>query len=494
MTQQFSDNDLVFVSAALGQGDLFLTRLEGREALSNLFEFDLIVETTFNGALDFEQVDDMFGLPAYIAFGHEEQHKIHGVVRSVDMLASADAGNRVAYRVVLVPRLWYATQTIGTWAYQDMSVPEVIKDVLGESGLNDGDDYELRLTGSYRKREWISQHEESDFDFISRLMEHEGIFYFFEHTDTVDKLIISDGNTAFLELEGHEGIRYDPRTGVTDPGEVVLAISRHREITPATVFLKDYNYRTPSIDLFTGVEIDATGKGTQIHYGDHFKDISEGKKLAKIRAQEIYVPRETYNGRSRVRGLRTGHKFALAEHPIPAMDQAFIVTELRHSATQQSNANAVEGAGYTNEFVLIPLRIPFRPRRVTPKPRIAGFMNAKIDGAASADGTAPVDETGRYKVSLIADNTSVTRNGGGSVSHWVRMAQPFSGDNYGMHFPLHVGTEVLIAFVNGDPDRPVIAASIPNAENQSPIGTQNAQVNRIRTRSGIMMGFHDRKE
>ncbi len=477
----------MFGSAALSPGDFYVRQLDGHEALSQLFSFELVVETTFGGALEPSQIDDVLRNAAYVAFGEHEEHKIHGVVREVEMLNMAEP-SPVVYRLRFVPKLFDTTLTAGSWVYQDLSAPEIVKDVLKEAGLHEGTDFELRLTKTYPKYEYKVQYEETDYQFISRVMEYEGIFFFFEHGDEAAKVVFADANNAFQELDGFAALSYDPRSGLTTSEATVNSFTRVQRVIPSKVTVRDYNYRTPSVQLVAQQPIDPDGVGEHVYYGEHFKSVGDGNKLAKVRAQEHFAHREVCSGSSPVRGLRAGHKFTLENHMLSSLDQQYVVTDVRHSVQQEGVGADERAQGYRNEFNAIPYAVAWRPVRATPVPRIVGVIHGKVDAPADGVRATPVDEHGRYKVILPWDLAGVA---GGKASRWIRMAQPASGSGFGVQFPLHVGTEVLLIHVNGDPDRPVIISSVPNFETASPVTSANATQSQIRTRHGISVTFDD---
>lgn len=492
MPTVFSEYDVNFRTEAVPSGTLSLLRLKGTESLSQVYEFNLVVRAAEEGGLTFDEVEALLAQPCSVTFGVSDEHPIHGALAAVDMLPHATPSG-VQYALTFVPRLWRTSLTFGTWVYQDLSVPEIVSDVLQEAGLSAGTDFELRLSAQYPKREYVVQYRETDLAFVSRLCEHEGIFFFFEHHDGVDKVVFGDMNVAFRPLEGHETVAFDPRAGATDLREVVTAVGRRRQVGPRQVGVKDFNYRTPEKVIGAGFTVDPQGVGAVVDFGDHFKDTPGAKRYARIRGEEAVCQREVYHATSRVRGLRAGHRFALADHFAAGFDQDYLVTRVEHVAEQAPEAVADGSAGYHNEATAIPYATAFRPARVTPKPRIPGFMHAKIDGEggqAAGDGSSPLDPEGRYRVTLLCDGT---RSAAGRSSRWVRRAQPFSGAGYGMHFPLHVGAEVMLVHLDGDPDRPVIVGAVPNPAMASPVTAEDATLNRIRSRSGLIMGFHDNR-
>lgn len=491
MAATASDSEVFFISSALGPGELLLERMRGREAISELYSFELWLAGEGDGdaALASDTLQDVLAGTVGIAFGPGHEYPLWGVLREIEMVARDD-GRAPLYRAVMVPRLWYTTLTLRSRVYQDLSVPDIIKAVLKDSGMAD-EHFELRLEGTYPKREYVVQYQESDYQFISRLIEHEGICFFFEHTADGEKVIFADANASFSAPAGYEQIQYLPREGVTDPVESIWSVSYQAHMVPQQVTLREYNWRTPSVPLLAQQKVDAQGRGLQMLYGEHFRDTGEGKKLAKVRAEEFAARRELYTGHSRVRALRCGQIFELTGHLLGQFDQSYLVTEVTHEVDQQrvlGESGAAQGTlGYRNAWRGIPASVRYRPERRTPKPRIAGIVNAVVDGTVNG-AAAPLDELGRYKVLLPFD---VSGKAGGKASRWIRMVQTASGAGYGMHFPLHVGTEVAISHVNGDPDRPVIVGSVPNPETLTPVIADNATQSVIRTRAGIHVEFED---
>ena len=161
--------------------------------------------------------------------------------------------------------------------------------MLTEAGFHDGDDYELRLSKTYKPYEYKVQYEETDFQFLSRVMEDEGIFYFFEHGDDGSKLVIADGNNNFVELEGFESLTYDPRGGTAGGEHRISALTRTRRTVTTKVSVRDYNYRTPSTELVGKEDVDPVGVGEHVYYGEHFKDPPGGTRIAKLRSEELFA-------------------------------------------------------------------------------------------------------------------------------------------------------------------------------------------------------------
>ena len=412
--------------------------------------------------------------------------RIHGVLSHFEQLDKQQ--DWVRYRGVLVPRLWKLGLSVQSRTFLNKDVTEIVKEVLeaevGGKKRMTSKDFEFKLNRKPVKREYVVQYQETDLAFVSRWLEYEGIFYYFEQTEQGEKVVFADDPGNCPDLPGAPTIPYRPtsegrsRGASADDAETATEeavrsfLCRHKEV-PAKVVLKDYNYRTPGVSIEADAVVDSKDDGEVYRYGEHYKDQSEGKALAKLRAEEIKCRQRVFSGKSDVRSFRAGSKFPLAEHYRSDFNGApgYLLVEIRHHATQ-AYASTGEPAGslqYENEFVSVPGDAPFRPERKTPWPRVAGFLHGAVD--AGGDGKyAELDDQGRYKIKMPIDRSD---RKDGKASRLIRMAQPYGGPAMGFHSPLHKKTEVILGHADGDPDRPVIVASVPNPDTPSVVTSSN---------------------
>lgn len=497
---------ILFESKALDAETFAVLRFTGEEAISEpyRFEIDLVSEQA-----DIDP-DAVLGRPATLSFQRGDEgtpRRVHGILAAFEQGSEGRYGH-YHYRAVLVPRLWLLSLSRQNQIYQNKSVVEIVEEELkGAQGKGPAElaaigltteDFEFRLSGSYPTREYVVQYNESDLAFVSRLLEHAGIFYFFEHDETGEKVVFCDDNVHLPAIGPESRIAYVPPSGASaDTGsgheESVQALRRTQRQITGKMILKDYNYRTPTTPLQGEAEIDELGHGLISEYGNHFKTPEEGQALAKVRAQEIHCRKAAFSGAADRIAFGAGIPFTLEEHYNAEFDQDYVLVRVHHTGAQafaettgfsefdgQSNA-------YDNTFTAIPFQVPFRPARVTPRPRLYGVMNAHVD--ASGPGTrAEIDEEGRYKLVMPFDLSGQAE---GKATRWVRMAQPYGGSQEGMHFPLRKGTEVLWSCVDGDPDRPIITGVVPNPLNKSIVNAESHTKNRIQTASGILIEFED---
>jgi type VI secretion system secreted protein VgrG len=427
-------------------------------------------------------------------------YKIHGVVAEMEVLEQAREW--VHYRVLLVPRLWKLGLTTQSRVFQDLKIGDLIQEVLKTAeGAGLSKDFELKLNASYQKREFVVQYNETDLDFLHRWCEHEGVFYYFEQTENGEKLVFGDGTAAYAQLPGNPAIPYRPvpegrskasgalNEETLQEQSVFSFVCRWRK-TPKQVVLKDYNYRTPSVEMKAEAKVEnPAGDGKVFVYGEHFKTAAEGGAIAKVRAEEFQCRDKVFEGVGDHRSFRPGTTFPLSGHFRTDFNADYCISRVTHKVAQGTAASSTGGGqfSYENRFTCIPSSDVFRPERATPWPAVYGFLNARIDAGGSGD-YAEIDDQGRYKVKLPFD---LSDRKDGKASRFIRMAQPYAGANMGMHFPLHKNTEVLLSFVDGDVDRPIIASAVPNAETPPPVTSGNQSQCAIRTGGGNQLVIED---
>lgn len=469
-----------------------VVEMEGFEAISQPFRFTLTLASD-DPSINADAM--LANLATFVIYDPEGSMRTpyHGVLAEFNQLHRADG--YVFYRAVLVPRLWRLSLYRLSEVYLDeQPITATLESVFKEAQLSSLD-FEFRLAGSYRPRSFVCQYEETHLDFVSRWLENEGIYYYFDHDGDADKLVAVDSRTmheaSALPVDYRQGDEFD--TGVS--GRSVRDFVSRQKPLPKEVVLKDYNHRKAALQLKASAVVSETGLGQVMLYGENFRDEAEGMRYAKLRAEEIGCRGRIFSGEATAVGLRSGRFAELSHHYREDFNGRYLVTEVHHQGSQAGallNGNKIpcsEGIEtiYRNSFRAIPAATQFRPERATTKPRVAGTMNATIDSEGSGK-YAELDEYGQYKVQLPFDLTDKQANKG---SARVRMATPYSGSDHGMHFPLLKGAEVLLSFTDGDPDRPVIVGSVPNSENRNIVSQANPQENRIATAGGNQLYMSD---
>ena len=485
----------VFASKAIKEGTLTVLQMDAFQALSRLYEVAVELQSTGDVDLVDANLDALMLHPAHVGNTPAGGEKIWGVLRSIELLTSVGTAMPV-YRAVLVPRLWSATLVHRSRVFQDTTVPMIVRIVLRGLGFHEDTDFRVEV-GDYRRREYTVQYEESDYAFMGRLLEDEGIAFRFEHGRDHETVVFTDSNLGMRMPPSCKHVVY--RDGSSVEEGVVTALTRKRTIVPLSVQLVDYDWRKPDVGLVATFPVHERSRPAISTTADHYLDSNFGSRLARIRAEERLVERDVWRLQSTVPELCAGDIFGLdmpvrraaatdLHHDHPAIHGEYLVVELRKRVDQRSQQESTaERREERDDVVAIRADVTYRPPRTTPKPRIDGLLYAWIDGVELGT-PAPIDPHGCYKVVLPFDPVP---KDAGRASRWIRMAQPLAGPGVGMHFPLHEGTEVVLAHVQGDPDRPLIVGAVSNARTPSTVTSANPTQSVIRTYTGITMEFED---
>ena len=268
----------------------------------------------------------------------------------------------------------------------------------------------------------------------------------------------------------------------------MFRVEQEQTLIPSMFVCRDYNYRSPAVEIMATHELNDGFGGGMIEYGSHCKTPAAAKHMAEVRAQEQLAKRDIFRGDSGCVQFHPGATVTMEGYP--RMTEPLLLTEVVHRFSQPTRVGETgNDHGYSNQFCAVPATRPFRPPRVTPKPKISGVVTGIVETRqGDVRGTAQLDDDGRYRVRFLFDTAPT---GERKASKQLRQIQPSAGPGYGIHFPLKPGIEVALAFIDGDPDRPLIVGAIPNPVTPSPVTRSSATANRIRTRSGVLMEFED---
>ncbi len=471
-------------------GNLQISALEGEERLTALFSFDLdMVEISPHGV---EQVDlsetasKLVGSLVSIVYERDglDVRAVHGMIAEFEEAIdprgekSKEGG---AFRLKVVPRAFQLSLIEIHEVFLDKAIPEIIEEKLARIGLSVGADVELRLAGEYPPREFVVQYKETDLAFITRLCEHYGITYFFDHDDGVDKIVFVDRQSAFPVLEPH-GLM----TGMGD--RFIHELRSNARVVPAVRIVSDYNPVHPALELQQQTSVPGGFGGGVVELVTKYKTPDQGTPLSGVRAEETECHRVLLRGKSVSPWFRAGAVVPISDSPTLA-DRSLLLTSVRHRIVQQAALLGTEKAeAYANSFDATRGKTQYRPRHVTPRPRVFGLVTAFIEEYLDSGRYAVIDDRGRYWVRFEFD----TGEHPTKHSFPIRMVQPHAGPSYGMHLPLKRGTEVMVAFLDGDVDRPVIVGALPNELTQSPVNRSNYQINKLlKTETGIVIEARD---
>ena len=495
--------------------------INGSEGISKPFCFEiLLVVKAGDAEINFDNILKMDATLSIRTSNDENKtfYYYRGIISEFEQ--QKIEGNLSWYRAILVPKVTQSFNRVNKvfLGYDGtQTTSKVIKKVLDETDPKPSYSIHEELgKKDTRKRDFIYQYQETNFDFISRLMEFEGMYYYFEHgkdeKDPTKFTIINDKGHTPKETSPKHTLRYISASSLEQSDLDVREFRRVVKKLPKSVTVQDFDYQniTKSGENSKETQIQPISKketvsddgfGDVMFFGgnlgapeDADKDVA---KIAKVRAEELKCRKEMFYGKTTAVGLRSGYFMKLSQYPNSDTTEQYLVTEVKHEGTQvvvlASGARNQE-TKYSCEFTAIPATVKnepqFRPERLTVKPRITGTMSGMIDGKDDKE-FAALDEYGRYKVQLLYNATIELATKG---SAYIRMATPNAGLSNGMNFPLRSGAEVLLSFVDGDPDQPVIIGAVPNQDNPSVVNNSNYYYSGFATSSGNQFYFSDNWE
>jgi type VI secretion system secreted protein VgrG len=450
-------------------GDLLLmAALSGYEAISRLFQLDLTLHSTETDI----QLGSILGQPARITIGlqDESERYFNGIVSSfsqVGAIKATDGSGAITlteYRATLVPWLWLLTRQSDCRIFQNLSVPEIIAQILAKPEYQDTAHFETRFHGDFPKREYCVQYRETDFNFVSRLMEEEGIWYFFEQTSDEHVLILANYSGCVEEVSSSSLFTYDEEATTN----VISTWMVGEEIRPGKYTLRDFNFITPTVDLTRSAENSDNNRYEIYDYPGEFDNFNRGTALANLRNEEEETPAHVVSGSGSCHEFRPGLRFTLANHYRSSENDEYLITSVFHSASQKnsyvtSQAGPEEPFRYLNRFECVPFATLFRPPRVTPEPVMRGSQTAIVVGPQSEE--IYTDKYGRVKVRFHWDRSSGPPE---DTSCWIRVSQQTAGDGWGSINIPRVGQEVIVDFLEGDPDQPIITGRVYNGNQMPP--------------------------
>jgi type VI secretion system secreted protein VgrG len=437
------------IATPLGADKLLLRSFYGEELLSGLFHFSLEMDSE-DPSLDFTRlVGKAVTITVKLADGG--QRYLNGVV---GRFVQAGRDLRFArYRAEVYPWLWLLTLGRDCRIFQQKSVPDIVSQVFSDLGMSD---YKNSLVGSYPPREYCVQYNETHFDFVSRLLEEEGISYFFEHADGKHTLVLADDPSALATCSGAETVKYGTYEQWVQQ-TIVPQCSLEENVIAGAVALDDFSFETPSTDFIVEAASTAAqngGKRRLYEYPGGFLKKDAGEGLTTVRIEEQEAPLRLLRGDSYTPAFTAGGRFTLAEHYRDDVNAEYALVRVAHRG---------EGESYVNSFDAIPAAVKYRPPRTTKKPRIAGAQTAIVVGKSGEE--IWTDKYGRVKVQFHWDQ--VGKNDENS-SCWIRVAHGWAGKGWGQISLPRIGQEVVVSFEEGDPDRPLITGRVYNAEQTVP--------------------------
>ncbi len=580
---------LAFQVAGGDSSEYLVSRFRGTEGLCRLFRFEIELVSS-DSPVEF---DDLVGREASLTvdngFG---ERRFHGIIGHFEV--TGETRDRTYYRVELVPKVWLLTHRYGSRIAQQMSVPDIISDVLVRAGIS-SDRFRLNLEREYPLRDYCVQYRETDFNYICRLMEEEGIWWYFEQEEDDHVLVLADSPAGYSPIDGSSALAYRPPSGMNTSGEHLLRFRLGRSVRPGAVTLRDFSFKNPRLDLQTGSDTDHDQDLEFSDYPGEYDSQSRGTELARLRAEEFEASRTVGYGQSNCHRLVSGRTFEVSRHPQETLNSKYLLTSVTHEGKQATSRSSTGTQGQTTlldarvhqslmaarqseigtvrelaegllqiassleagdptahraltawvfhagqvsrdpaaaagasggnpldalaipnlledlarsplvdrdsqayacTFECIPAEVTYRPPRITPWPVMRGSQTARVVGPEREE--IYTDEYGRVKVQFHWDRQGRFDE---NSSCWIRVSQGMAGGQYGMMFLPRVGQEVIVDFLEGDPDQPIITGRVYNKDHMPPYALPDERTRScIKTRSspggggGNEIRFEDRKD
>jgi type VI secretion system secreted protein VgrG len=443
------------VSTVLGGDTLLVDRITGVEAVSTPFELTVDLLST-SADIDADKLLRT-GMSLSIARGDGTTRQLHGLVRRFVQFGRQE--DLVEYRAEVVPWLWFLSLSSDCRVFQNMTVTEIVEQVFRDLGFSD---YRFSCIQTHPKREYCVQYRETHLAFVSRLLEEEGISYFFEHEKSKHMLVIADNVGAVKPAPGLEklSLKIAHGSGGKAP-PAVLALSAEHAVSSGQVTLADHG-----IDPQKKLEGTSTGKqkGNLFDFPGRFETREEGGRLARLRLEERESLRHLIRARSDSPLVRSGSRLELTDHYRRDLNQQYHVLRVSHAASQGGIRSGTDATfQYENEFDAVPHAVPYHPPQSTPRPIVHGTQSALVVGPPGEE--IFVDKYGRVKVQFFWDRLGKRDD---KSSCWVRVASTWAGKQWGFIQIPRIGQEVIVDFMEGDPDRPIVVGRVYNTEQMPP--------------------------
>ena len=455
-------NSPLAINTPLGTDVVVIVHATITEQLGRLFSMELELSSE-DPALDFSTV---VGGNATIRLELNNATRYWNgyVSRFVQTEADSAAGGR--YRMTLVPWLWFLTRTADCRIFQNMTVPDIVKQVFKDQGFTDIKD---SLTSTYPPWENCVQYRETDFNFVSRLMEHEGIYYFFEHENGKHTLVLADNISAHSAFPNYDTINFRTARGGAATTEAITGWTLEQEVQPGAYSLNDFNFETPKTSLLAKSQISNPSAQSSFEVYDYpgeYDSQGNGTEYSQIRIEELQSRYEVVHGVTNARGAATGYTFTLANSPRKDQNRSYLITSASYHLSGYNFGSGAgnEGELYACTFTAIDSTKQFRAARVTPKPLIQGPQTAMVVGSSGEE--IYTDQYGRIKLQFHWDRYGKADE---NASCWVRVSQAaWAGKKYGAMYIPRVGHEVIVEFLEGDPDLPIVTGRVYNADAMPP--------------------------
>ena len=468
---------LAKITSPLGPDALLLKDMGGGEELGRLFNYELQLHSLDN-AIDLNQ---LLGKPMCLSLqleGGGERH-FHGIVARCSQ--NVDQGQFASYQATLRPWLWLLTRTSDCRIFQNLTIPQIIKQVFRDLGFSD---FEDALSRPYREWEYCVQYRETSFDFVSRLMEQEGIYYFFRHEQGRHVLVLADAYGAHTNAPGYASVPYYPKNEQQRERDHIHDWHLAQEVQPGSLELNDYDFERPSarIDVRSAMPRPHTAGDYPLYdYPGTYVQSEDGEHYARTRIEALQTLHEQVELAGNARGLGPGHLFSLTGFSRQDQNREYLIVGARYYISQESGETGGGAASsqFGSSLTCIDAQQSYRPLPNTHRPIVKGPQTALVVGPKGEE--IWTDQFGRVKVHFYWDRHDQSNE---NSSCWIRVSQSWAGKNWGsMQIP-RIGQEVIVSFLEGDPDRPIITGRVYNAEQTVPYDLpENATQSGMKSRS-----------
>ncbi|MGD8560127.1 MAG: type VI secretion system tip protein VgrG [Gammaproteobacteria bacterium] len=470
MSDYTQENRFLTITSPLGKDALLLASVSGNERISSIYEYELEALSE-SDTIDAKKI---VGKSVTVEMHGKEVRHIDGYVICMsrgDMLETGKDKTLRQYRMTIVPWLWFLSRRVNCRIFQEMTAVDVIEEVFKDHKVIAK--YQKKLKSTYKKREYCVQFNESDLDFITRLLEEEGIAYYFAHDKGKHELVLVDQKNAYADCAEakvvySQGDRKDPHLFEWD---------HEYSFTTGKWSVTDYDFKKPTTSLMasapTVVDLPGINQYEHYEYPGFYETASDGKNTVEARMTADEVPHDNVKGASNCLSFYAGGMFQLSEHESKSETGKYLLTSVTIRAKDDSYLSG-EGSsqGYSNTVQCIPATVHFRPPVTRIKPIMRGPQTAVVVGNKGEE--IHIDKYSRIKVQFYWDREGKLD---ANSTCYIRVAQAFAGNKWGSQFIPRIGQEVIINFLDGDPDRPIVTGSVYNADNMPPYPTK--------TQSGI---------
>ena len=454
------------VNSSLGEDALVFWRMTASEQLGRLFEFDLEL---FSEKPDIKLADVLgTNMTIRMELPHQQGTRyFNGFVTQFGFLGVHSVRYAV-YRAKLSPWLWFLTRTSDCRIFQNKKVPDIIKEIFREQGFTD---FEDKLSGDYREWEYCVQYRETDFNFVSRLMEQEGMYYYFTHENGKHMLVLADGYSSHGKFPRYDEVPYFP-PDIHDHRrrDHLFEWFVSQQVQPGAYALNDYDFKAPRKNLralLKQPKKHAQADFEMYDYPGEYVEPGDGNAYSKIRLQELLAQHEIAQGRGNAAGLAVGYLFSLSQCPREEQNREYLITSAVHrlESDEYESVPGLASAGkiYQGEITAIDAQQPYRAPRITPKPVVQGPQTAMVVGPKGEE--IYTDQYGRVKCHFHWDRHDQADE---NSSCWIRVAQGWAGKKWGILYLPRIGHEVIVDFLEGDPDQPIITGRVYNGVNMPP--------------------------